>query len=59
MFVTLKDEDRFTASYPILKQDYKNNLKLSTQTSSDILLAGVIWILSQVEENGKVIPEFM
>ncbi|WP_375561948.1 hypothetical protein ACE193_05210 [Bernardetia sp. OM2101] len=59
VFIALKDKDRFTVSYPILKQDYKNNLKLSNQTSSDILLTGVIWILSQIEENGKVIPEFM
>lgn len=59
VFITLDNENRFTVSYPILKKDYKGNTELSNQTSSNTLLAGVFWILEQVEKNGKVMPEFM
>lgn len=59
VFVKLENEDRFIVSYPILQQDYKGNLKLSSQTSSNVLLTGLLWILDQVKKNGQVMPKFL
>ncbi len=52
-------EGRFTISYPEIKKDFKGNIKLVNQTTHNILLTGVIWVLYQVEEHGRVMPEFM
>ncbi|WP_291720699.1 hypothetical protein [Bernardetia sp.] len=59
VFVTLEENERFAVSYPAVKQDHRGKLTLYQAHSSNILLAGILWILEQIEKNGKVMPEFM
>ncbi|WP_074407327.1 MULTISPECIES: hypothetical protein [Aquimarina] len=49
--------DRFMVSYPELR-NHHNGRKEQYTTSENILLAGVIGILNQIKQNGKVLPEF-
>lgn len=50
------EPDRYTISYPQLIEQAKGKRTIHYSTSHHLLLAGVIWILNQVEKNGKVLP---
>ncbi len=52
------ESDRYTISYPQLIEQAKGKRTIHYSTSHHLLLAGVIWILNQVEKNGKVMPAY-
>ena len=53
--------NRFTVSYPELKKHGHKNKKYNKtiSTSTNLVIEGVYWILDQVKQHGKVLPEFM
>ena len=48
---------RYSANYQAIVRDGRGGWRTEECCSEDMLIDGVIWILKQVEKNGRVWPE--